>query len=128
MINRANAFDAIMESYCSDHDDFNGNAFKHAYWSALNTWSFGADFARNMGLVHEADNFGTYISREMDLYNNELGITIASQLSWWEGEDVLKASILNAIHEGQGKRASLTNDGTGYLGFLIPTDASSHCN
>jgi hypothetical protein len=128
MINRANATDVAVEKYCTDHDDFNGNAFKHAYWSALNTWSFGSTVARTMGLLHESENFGSYISREMDLYNNELGITIASQLPWWEGEEVLKASILNAIQQGQGKRASLVNDGSGHQNFLIPTDASNICN
>ena len=130
MINRSNATDVAVEKYCTDHDNFNGNAFKHAYWSALNTWSFGAEAARTMGVLHESENFASYISREMDMYNNELGITIASQLPWWEGEEVLKASILNAIHQGQGKRASLVNDGTEPLNFLIPTDASnqSNCN
>ncbi len=63
----------------------------------------------------------------MDLYNNELGITLASQLQSWEGEEVLIQSIMNALSQGQGKRSGLYHDGSS-LNFTIPTDGTNRCN
>lgn len=128
MNNRADALNRTSEYFCSTNDGFNGNAFQHAYWSALNTWSFGADAARIMGLKHEAENYGNLLLREMDLYNNELGISIASQLPSWYGEESLIASILSAIDNGQGKRNYLSDDPSSFLNFLIPTDNSNRCH
>lgn len=128
MNNRADALSMTEWYFCSTNDGFNGNAFQHAYWSALNTWSFGADAARLMGLKHESENFGDNLRREMDLYNNELGISIASQLPSWYGEASLVESILNAINNGQGKRNYLSDDPSSFLNFLIPTDNSNRCH
>lgn len=125
MNNRFAAKDAIDYFYCVDADYFNGNAFKHAYWSALNTWAFGADVARTMGQLHEVGS--SNLNREMDLHNNELGISIALMLDPSVGEDVLKQEILNSIAQGNGKRTSLYGDNT-HFAFTFDTDATGRCN
>ncbi|TAE35797.1 MAG: hypothetical protein EAZ70_12090 [Runella slithyformis] len=125
MANRAEAINRIGEYYCSDADDFNGNAFKHAYWSALNTWTFGAGYAQFMGQLHEGGS--PALNSEMDLHNNQLGITIASEIPSSAGEEVLIQSILEAISNGQGKRLALI-PGDNSFNFTVSTDGTNRCN
>src|SRR5699024_3119528 len=52
-----------------------GDAFRHAYWSALMTTK---DFAHKAGYAHEGDKTGTYskisnLDDKMDIRNNHLG-------------------------------------------------------
>ncbi|TAG40587.1 MAG: hypothetical protein EAZ32_06000 [Cytophagia bacterium] len=126
MVNRASANNKIEEYYCNNADDFNGNAFKHAYWSALNTWTFGAGYAQTMGQLHEGGS-NSALKSEMDLHNNQLGITIALGIPSSAGEDVLIQSILNAISSGQGKRLALI-PGDNSFTFTVSTDGTNRCN
>lgn len=84
--------------YCSPADppaapgalsgnDGHNDAFRHAYWNALMTRSYGADFAKKFATAHE-QLLGNPPAREsMDLYNNEQGRSIAlSNISASESE------------------------------------------
>ncbi|MFI0798681.1 RHS repeat-associated core domain-containing protein [Amycolatopsis lurida] len=55
-----------------------GNAFQHAYWSALLTMRFGPERAQELTDAHEAtsDNHGKFWLELMDLHNNWIGRTI----------------------------------------------------
>jgi len=64
----------------SDYDSNDGHqdALRHAYWNAMLTREFGADFAERFTTAHEGNPENTAGAREaMDLYNNELGRQIA---------------------------------------------------
>jgi hypothetical protein len=78
-----------------------GDAARHAYLACLLTGKFGADFAKGILDAHEEDSslmfgFGTAnagnrcCDKLMDLYNNRIGIELASQPGECEGK-VLKA-------------------------------------
>ena len=57
-----------------------GDAFRHAFWSALMTRTYGEDFAREFTSAHETSASVASDAREqsfMDLHNNEVGIQIA---------------------------------------------------
>jgi WXG100 family type VII secretion target len=62
-------------------EDGPGDAFRHAYWTALMTREFGEDWARRFSDAHEAlpppGNVKT--KAFMDLWNNNIGIEIAAQ-------------------------------------------------
>ncbi|MGB3464459.1 MAG: hypothetical protein WBA74_04285, partial [Cyclobacteriaceae bacterium] len=54
-----------------------GDAFRHAYFSALNAQSLGIDLARRFGIAHECETPRQLsLEKEMDLHNNEIGFSI----------------------------------------------------
>ena len=67
------------------------DAFRHAYWMARLKEAIGESAARSLGKAHEKDNYRTYkkrkledgeipdaIATEMDLFNNEIGISLTT--------------------------------------------------
>lgn len=58
-------------------NDGHRDAFRHAYWNALLTHQYGAEWTERFTTAHEGQP-GSYATREaMDLYNNEVGRRIA---------------------------------------------------
>lgn len=55
------------------------DAFRHTYWSALLTRRFGPDWAEEFTSAHEGYRSNPGPAEAMDLYNNEMGRTIAMQ-------------------------------------------------
>lgn len=52
------------------------DAFRHAYWSALNAYDYGESLARRFGDAHEDVDNQKEDEREMDLYNNNYGYAV----------------------------------------------------
>jgi hypothetical protein len=50
-----------------------GDAFRHAYFSALNSESLGVELAKRLGDAHENIPAPNLLEREMDLRNNQIG-------------------------------------------------------
>jgi hypothetical protein len=50
-----------------------GDAFKHAYWSALMTFYYGEPWAKALGNAHEKRPNNPKIEKRMDLHNNAVG-------------------------------------------------------
>ncbi len=104
-------------------DSHNGNAFKHALWSAFNarSWSWQNNtLARDLGIRHESSEPHDK-RREMDLHNNDLGISLAYGCTILDGVGCLIDRILPAINGGSGKRLQ---DPENFNSPLIPTDSS----
>jgi hypothetical protein len=81
-----------MAKDCSD-------AFRHAYWSALNYRDVGVLAAFTLGAAHEC-NTPEGIDRSMDFHNNEVGFSISSNVS--SGTDLeLKNAVLNSMNNGE---------------------------
>ncbi len=60
-------------------NDGHRDAFRHAYWNALMTKSFGAQFTENFTTAHEGVPGNPADREAMDLYNNGVGRRIATQ-------------------------------------------------
>lgn len=90
-------------------NDFNGrsDAFRHAYFLALNTLDVGSEIAKLFGDAHESNVPAAYIlEKNMDLHNNQVGIDIA--IGYWD-----RATIGNEVWDAyQG----------GELWYLSPLD------
>jgi hypothetical protein len=85
-------FGKNMAKDCSD-------AFRHAYWSALNYRDVGVLAAFTLGAAHEC-NTPEGIDRSMDFHNNEVGFSISSNVS--SGTDLeLKNAVLNSMNNGE---------------------------
>ncbi len=88
------------------------DAFRHTYWLALLTLEIGERRARKLGKIHEKGNYQQFkkgkiedgalpdkISSEMDLFNNELGISIAKT----KPTENLNNLVIESIKKGEGK-------------------------
>jgi hypothetical protein len=58
-------------------NDGQRDAFRHAYWNALLTREFGAQWTQQFATAHEAAPGNPADREAMDLYNNEVGRQIA---------------------------------------------------
>ncbi|WP_428743407.1 DUF6973 domain-containing protein [Tenacibaculum sp.] len=109
--------DSIRVSSLLDGDFSGGkvDAFRHAFWMALLQQEIGKNSARSLGKAHEKENYQTYkkrkledgvvpdqISSEMDLFNNEIGLTL-SEKGGKLPKNGLIYRIINAIHQGKLK-------------------------
>lgn len=95
----------------------NGNgqqldAFRHTYWMLRLTQEIGAKKARRLGIAHEKGNYSAFkknikedgeipdkISSEMDLFNNEIGISIADTLT----SKNVKEIVITTVQSGKCK-------------------------
>ncbi len=82
MINSQTASTYAQSLYPNHGPDDLGNAFKHAFWSALNTVDLlvGADLAKRFTDAHENTEGQPEIEKIMDLFNNSVGIDIGVRL------------------------------------------------
>ncbi|MFZ5904485.1 MAG: DUF6973 domain-containing protein [Chloroflexota bacterium] len=80
-----------------------GDAFRHAYWSALITREYGAEFASEFTTAHETEYSDQWDAREqafMDLHNNEVGIRIAITVPNLSNQQ-LQDKIIEALRAGE---------------------------
>jgi hypothetical protein len=117
------ATDQYFGNNASLVDGCNANAFKHAYWSGLNTLTWDNNTAYTMGNMHETAN-DFEIQKSMDRHNNNLGVQIAQNIKNEISDpkdrvSYLKDYILDAIQVGQ-KGLRINNN------VLIPTDWSGN--
>ena len=87
----------------------NGDAFRHAYWNALNVKSVGADIAKAFA---NAD-------KTMDLRNNTVGRNIGRSYSN-SSNATIKNKVIEAVNQGRLYRLYNNN----IKGKLIATDSS----
>ncbi len=84
-------------------DDTKANAYRHAMWNAVMTDKMGSKKAKKFADAHEIfdDPDGIWKENsEMDLYNNQLGRSIAEKYSG-QGYDVFSQKIIEAIENGE---------------------------
>ena len=108
----ANKADAL---YFGVNVDSNGNAFKHAFFSAINTFYIGVTRAREFGNAHEAGQTNT--ASQMDLHNNEVGLSIG--LNSNSNYYAIEQQAISAVTNGTCRRLS---DLTDHNSPMIPTN------
>lgn len=79
--------------------DGHGDSFRHAYWNALMTQRFGADWTRRFATAHEKLGGNPPHREAMDLYNNEIGRQVALEHPE-ANPDELAAIIDRAVRGG----------------------------
>jgi len=95
----------------------NGDAFRHAYWNARMTNSYGAAYAKQWGDAHESTT-PNGLDKSMDIFNNRRGREIAGTVAggpYWEAR--MQSTLLNEISNGTLRRLVnnqlIKTDGTG---------------
>ena len=96
-----------------DADGGQLDAFRHSYWMALLSKEIGSKKARKLGIAHEKGNYRTFkkakledgsspdkVATDMDLFNNERGITIAENNT---DQQSVKQTIIEDILAGKMK-------------------------
>jgi len=109
--------DSIAKTNLLDKDAAGGqvDAFRHAYWMARLREEIGKNAAKSLGKAHEKENYIQYknrtleegvvpdkIASEMDLYNNNIGLTF-TQKGKRTSKNGLIYKIINAIKKGRLK-------------------------
>ncbi len=79
-----------------DHTD----AYRHAYWSALLTAEYGAEFASDFTDAHEGAPGNLPDVEAMDLFNNEVGIRLARENPGASREE-LADLVFEAVENGE---------------------------
>ena len=105
-----------------------GDAFRHAYFNALNTILLGSSLAESLSTAHEDKPplyQYNYKENQMDLFNNEIGRARSNWLS--DGYSSLVESIIDAIETGELRYLSHLEGGGSSgrataLSQLIPTN------
>lgn len=93
----------------------NGDAFRHAYWSALMTKKIGADFAYQAGLAHENVLKGYDFSKlsddsKMDISNNFRGRKYGKKYANKSDKYLLRV-VKKACTKGRLKRIRVKTEG-----------------
>ena len=96
----------------------NGDAFRHAYWNALNVKSVGADIAKAFANAHESET-PEGNDKTMDLRNNTVGRNIGRIYSN-SSNATIKNKVIEAVNQGRLYRLYNNN----IKGKLITTDYS----
>lgn len=94
----------------------NGDAFRHAYWSALMTKHIDRDFAYEMGYAHEGYKPGDKISdldTNMDISNNYAGRKDGTKKKKSSDKNIAKY-IKKSVSEGKKKRIRVKTSGKNY--------------
>ncbi|CAL2080295.1 DUF6973 domain-containing protein [Tenacibaculum sp. 190524A02b] len=117
--------DSLRKSPILDGDGSGGqvDAFRHAYWMARLHQEIGKSAARSLGKAHEKENYQTFkkrkledgvvpdeISSTMDLFNNEVGLTLTQKGSKTSRNGLIY-KIVNAIQQGKMKVIKKDKDG-----------------
>jgi len=91
------AYDANVPG--TGHNDAS-DAVRHAYWSALNARDVGEFIAISVGEMHEDEPNQPKEEREMDLYNNSVGVKIGTE-NESASNDQLYELVIQALDEGK---------------------------
>ena len=95
----------------------NGDAFRHAYWNALNLKSVGADIAKAFANAHESET-PEGNDKTMDLRNNTVDRNIGRIYSN-SSNATIKNKVIEAVNQGRLYRLYNNN----IKGKLITTDS-----
>ena len=116
------------ELFINSNYNGKGDAFRHAYFNALNTILLGSSLAESLSTAHEDKPplyQYNYKENQMDLFNNEIGRARSNWLS--DGYSSLVESIIDAIETGELRYLSHLEGGGSSgrataLSQLIPTN------
>jgi len=97
-------------------NDGKADAFRHAFWNALDTADFGSGITKIFTDAHEWGKTGLDV--DMDLYNNGQGRIIGSNYDKTTEDGTISEAILDAVLTGLLKYIKLFKD----LFILVPTD------
>ncbi len=81
LFNAKDALDWAQSLYPNSVLNGNGDAFRHAYFSALNAKVLGVNLAKQLGDAHETFPNSNQLENTMDLFNNQFGRNLFVSLS-----------------------------------------------
>ncbi|MCC6307428.1 MAG: hypothetical protein IT248_02965 [Chitinophagaceae bacterium] len=81
LFNAKSALDWAQSIYPTSVHNGNGDAFRHAYFSAMNAKVLGVHLAKQLGDAHETFPNNNPIENQMDLFNNQYGRNLFVELS-----------------------------------------------
>lgn len=121
---RDEAFAAGEERFpAGEGDDNHQDAFRHAYWNALMTSQHGPEWTERFANAHESVAGNPALRETMDLYNNNIGRTIAMAHPNASQEE-LAALVEAAVR--QGHTTVVGADGQLHYSDQVSPDETGH--
>ena len=74
---KTQALNATRQEFGQQGHNDDSDAFRHCYWSCCMTNAIGAEAAKSFGDGHEEWDGNPQCEKNMDLFNNAMGITLA---------------------------------------------------
>jgi hypothetical protein len=112
--NRAVAEQATIAKFGSNGLNDKSDAFRHAYFQAINTVSVDKIFAKDFSDAHESETpLAWSLEKQMDLFNNSVGIRYGDALNNFSPQDLIN-TIYSVLENGE-------------LRYLSPIDYSDSC-
>lgn len=99
------------------------DAFKHAYWAATLANRFGQDFAHSFVTAHEGLPNNEALREAMDLYNDEVGLRIAS-----EHPDASNEELAQLVYDAVMNGETVVVDSNGDLAWSDQVAFGEHGN
>lgn len=97
------ASELVQNSTLTQIHNGKGDAFRHAYWNALDTAEFGGSLTKIFTEAHEWNSGNHPLETQMDLFNNLIGIEIGKLFSFWTGDEAISNKVLEYMSTGKLK-------------------------
>ena len=102
-------------------NDGHRDAFRHAYWNALQTRQFGAEWTEQFATAHEGRPDNPMDREAMDLYNNEVGRNIAIA-----HPDATEAELADLVMQAMENGELIVIDADGELAWSDQVQVGQH--
>lgn len=102
-------------------NDGHRDAFRHAYWNALLTKEFGAEWTTQFTTAHEGLDSNPAVREAMDLYNNEVGRQIAIS-----NPNATEEQLANLVKQAVDNGEMVVVDQSGNLAWSNQVPLGSH--
>lgn len=99
LLNAQRAINIAQSRYPNSVHNGNGDAFRHAFFSELNTATLGVALAKQLGDAHEQQSSNP-LETQMDLFNNEQGRQVSSIYQEQAIVDLVTSGRLRIIANG----------------------------
>ena len=106
LTNAYKAENKALELYPGTQLNTKADAFRHAYFHAMNTINLGRSLSTQLGDAHEDMQGSEPLEVQMDLFNNEVGRTIAEKARASGNDYDLANLVRTALYNGELKYLS----------------------
>ncbi len=116
--NREIAVQETIRRFGQNGRNNKADAFRHAYYNALNAEFAGVDLAEEFGNAHESETPQELsLEKEMDLFNNEAGRNLIDQ---GETNSELSDAVFSALEQGELRYLSPLDPAFSSIGGINP--------
>ena len=128
-INAMNRAEELVDTSVYTHaHNGKGDAFRHAYWNALDAAEFGAFFTKVFTDAHEWNSGNHPLETAMDFHNNGVGRLIGENYSFTTPDSVIEAMVHTFLGNGDLKYLSPLGESQNNYGQILQSTTIKFTN